>query len=68
MVALADFGSIYFCYSYFAVFLIISTEILKNVQISQNNVSFVLDNDIEKAYLCNVPDAGGILSRGGAAR
>lgn len=68
MVALVDSGSIYFCYSYFAVFLMMIAEISKNMQILQNIALFVLDNDIEKAYLCNVPDAGGILSRGGAAR
>lgn len=68
MVALVDCGSISVCSGYFAVLLMILSGFNPILFFMQKNESFVLDNDIEKAYLCNVPGAGGNFSRGGAAR
>lgn len=44
MVALADFGSFYFCGSNFAVFLIIAADLLINLYVLQKNQTFLLDN------------------------
>lgn len=49
MVALADFGCISFCNSYFAVFLIITADLLIKLQFLQKNGLFVLDKVRKRA-------------------
>lgn len=50
MVALADFGSFYFCGSNFVVFLIILADFLMKSRGLQKNQIFFLDKAYKKAY------------------